>query len=60
MSLFFHPKSNVNELAVVYNEVYIDSGDHVYAAYRDQSWIVVVRPDGVGLSIIFGRYFEIG
>ena len=55
MSLFFHPKSNVNELAVVYNEVYIDSGDHVYAAYRDQSWIVVVRPDGVGLSIIFGR-----
>ena len=50
--LILPSQSDVNELqvGVVHDEVYIDSGDHAYAAYNlpsDQSWIVVVRPDGV-------------
>ena len=59
--------SNVNELGTtVYDEVFIDSGDHAYAGYGlpgDQSYFVVVRPDGVvGARVdeIVGveRYFQ--
>ena len=42
--------SNVNELGVVYDEVFIDSGGHGHSDYglpSDQSYFVVVRPDGV-------------
>jgi FAD binding domain len=43
-------ESNVNEQSVVYNEVFIDSGGHgpsTYGLPSDQSYFVVVRPDGV-------------
>ena len=43
-------ESNVNEQGVVYDEVFIDSGDHAYSSYglrSDQSYFVIVRPDGV-------------
>ena len=43
-------ESNVNELGTVYDDVFIDSGGHAYAGYGlpgDQSYVVVVRPDGV-------------
>ena len=44
-------ESNLNKLGTtVYDEVLIDSGGHAYAAYGlsgDESFIVVVRPDGV-------------
>ena len=66
--LILPSQSDVNELqvGVVYDEVYIDSGDHAYAAYNlpsDQSWIVVVRPDGVVGARVHGvdgieRYFQ--
>ena len=42
--------SNVKELDVVYDEVFIDSGGYVPSSYglpSDQSYFVVVRPDGV-------------
>ena len=42
--------SNVNEQVVVYDEVFIDSGGHGHSDYGlpgDQSYFVVVRPDGV-------------
>ena len=41
---------NVNELGGIYNEVFIDSGGHACSSYflpGDQSYFVVVRPDGV-------------
>ena len=58
--------SNVNELGKVYDDVFIDSGDHAYAGYglpSDQSYFVVVRPDGVvgaRVNEIAGveRYFQ--
>jgi len=64
--LILPSESNVNELGAVYDEVFIDSGDHAYAAYgfpSDQSYIVVVRPDGaVGARVheVAGveRYFQ--
>ena len=40
----------VNELGTVYNEVFIDSGGHACSSYglpSDQSYFVVIRPDGV-------------
>jgi len=44
-------ESNVQDLGSVYDEVLIDSGGHAYGGYGlpndDQSYIVVVRPDGV-------------
>ena len=52
-SVFILPsESNVNELGAVYsgNDVFIDSGDHAYSSYdlpSDQSYFVVIRPDGV-------------
>jgi hypothetical protein len=57
--------SNANGLAV-YDEVFIDSGGHAYASYglsSDQSYLVVVRPDGVvgaRVSEVAGveRYFQ--
>ena len=42
--------SNLNELGVAYNEVFIDSGSYGPSSYglpSDQSYFVVVRPDGV-------------
>ena len=48
--LILPSESNVNELGKVYDDVFIDSGDHAYAGYglpSDQSYFVVVRPDGV-------------
>ena len=42
--------SNMNEQSVVYDEVFIDSGGHGPSSYglpSDQSYCVVVRPDGV-------------
>jgi hypothetical protein len=57
--------SNANGLAV-YDEVFINSGGHAYASYglsSDQSYLVVVRPDGVvgaRVSEVAGveRYFQ--
>ena len=43
-------ESNVNELGAIYNEVVIDSGGHACSSYglpSDQSYFVVIRPDGV-------------
>ena len=43
-------ESNVNEVSKIYDEVFIDSGGHAYVGYgllSDQSYFVVVRPDGV-------------
>jgi hypothetical protein len=45
-------ESNINELGTVYNEVFrvIDSGGHACSSYSlpsDQSYFVVIRPDGV-------------
>ena len=59
-------ESNVNELGTVYDEVFIDSGGHAYAGYglpSDQSYFVVVRPDGVVGARVDGiagveRYFQ--
>ena len=48
--LILPPESNVKELGVVYDEVFIDSGGHGPSSYglpSDQSYFVVVRPDGV-------------
>ena len=48
--LILPSESNVNELGKVYDEVFIDSGGHAYAGYglpSEQSYFVVVRPDGV-------------
>jgi hypothetical protein len=49
--LILPSESNVKELGSVYDEVLIDSGGHAYGGYGlpidDQSYIVVVRPDGV-------------
>ena len=48
--LILTSESNVNELGVVYDEVFIDSGGHGHSDYglpSDQSYFVVVRPDGV-------------
>ena len=48
--LILPSESNVNELGVVYDEVFIDSGGHGLSSYglpSDQSYFVVVRPDGV-------------
>lgn len=49
--LILPSESNTSELGLVYyDQVFIDSGDHGYAGYglpTDQTWIVVVRPDGV-------------
>ena len=48
--LILPSESNVNEFHTAYDEVLIDSGDHAYASYGlpgDESYIVVVRPDGV-------------
>jgi hypothetical protein len=48
--LILPSESNINGLGKVYDEVLIDSGDHAYAGYglpSDQSYFVVVRPDGV-------------
>ena len=42
--------SNVNEHGAGYDQVLIDSGGHAHAGYglpSDQSYIVIVRPDGV-------------
>jgi hypothetical protein len=43
-------KSNLNDLGKVYDKVFIDSGDHACSSYglpSDQSYFVVIRPDGV-------------
>ena len=64
--LILPSESNVNELGKVYDEVFIDSGDHAYAGYglpSDRSYFVVVRPDGVvgaRVNDIAGveRYFQ--
>ena len=48
--LILPSESNDNEFGKVYDEVFIDSGDHAYASYglpNDMSYFVVVRPDGV-------------
>ena len=48
--LILPPESNVNELGAVYDEVFIDSGGHGHSSYglpSDESYFVVVRPDGV-------------
>jgi hypothetical protein len=49
--LILPSESNVNELGAVYDEVFTDSGGHGYSSYGlpsdDQSYFVVVRPDGV-------------
>ena len=48
--LILPSESNVNELGVVYDKVFIDSGGHGHSYYglpSDQSYFVVVRPDGV-------------
>ena len=51
--LILPSESNVNDLGNVYDsyeEVFIDSGGHAYASYGlpvDQSYFVVLRPDGV-------------
>jgi FAD binding domain len=48
--LILPSESNVDELGKVYDEVFIDSGGHAHAGYglpSDQSYFVVVRPDGV-------------
>ena len=48
--LILSSEPNVTELCTVYDEVLIDSGGHAYAGYglpSDESYIVVVRPDGV-------------
>ena len=43
-------ESNISELGTVYNEAFIDSGGHACLSYglpSDQSYVVVIRPDGV-------------
>ena len=48
--LILPSKSNVDEFGAVYDKVFIDSGGHAYSVYGlpvDQSYFVVVRPDGV-------------
>ena len=43
-------ESNVDELGAVYDEVFIESGGHGHSSYglpSDESYFVVVRPDGV-------------
>lgn len=48
--LILPPESNVVNQTGYYDEVFIDSGNHGYTGYglpNRQSWIVVVRPDGV-------------
>ena len=48
--LILSSESNVNEFGVSYDEVFIDSGGHGHSGYglpNDQSYFVVVRPDGV-------------
>ena len=48
--LILPSESNVNELGVIYDEVFIDSGSYGLSSYglpSDQSYFVVVRPDGV-------------
>jgi hypothetical protein len=48
--LILPSESNVNEHGAVYDQVLIDSGGHAHAGYglpSDQSYIVIVRPDGV-------------
>ena len=57
--LILPSESNVNEQSVVYHEVFIDSGGHGYSSYglpSDQSYFVVVRPDGV----VGARVHEVG
>ena len=48
--LILPSESNINEQSVVYDEVFIDSGGYGPSSYGlpgDQSYCVVVRPDGV-------------
>ena len=48
--LILPSEPNVNEQSVVYDDVFIDSGGHGPSSYGlpgDQSYFVVVRPDGV-------------
>jgi hypothetical protein len=48
--LILPSESNVNEHGAVYDQVLIDSEGHAHAGYvlpSDQSYIVIVRPDGV-------------
>ena len=48
--LILPSESNVNEQSAVYNKIFIDSGSHGPSSYGlpcDQSYFVVVRPDGV-------------
>jgi hypothetical protein len=48
--LILPSEPNVNEFGAVYDEVFVDSGSHAYSGYglpSDQSYFVVVRPDGV-------------
>ena len=42
--------SNLNEIGASYDKVFLDSGRHAYSIYglpNDQSYFVIVRPDGV-------------
>ena len=59
--------SSMNDsLGTVYDKVLVDSGDHAYAGYglpSDQSYFVIVRPDGVVGARVHNasgveRYFE--
>ena len=48
--LILPSESKVNEFGAVYDEVFVDSGGHAYSVYglpNDQSYFVIVRPDGV-------------
>ena len=48
--LILPSESNADEFGVVYDKVFIDSGGHAYSVYglpSDQSYYVIVRPDGV-------------
>ena len=48
--LILPSESNVNEQSVIYDDVFIDYGGHGPSSYglpSDQSYFVVVRPDGV-------------
>ena len=48
--LILPSESSVSDLGPVYDQVFIDSGNHAYASYglpTSQTYNVVVRPDGV-------------
>ena len=48
--LILQSESNVNKFSAVYDKVFIDSGGQAHSVYglpSDQSYFVIVRPDGV-------------